>query len=248
MPKTAKPIVSQANSNNTNLCWICNGNAATTGEHTIKRSDLAAIFGHTTQENPLYFHQSQKPSKKVGSLDAKLLKMPNQLCNQCNSNRTQPHDKAWEHMSDWLRKRPIDVGQFLHSNKIFPYDTRTEMTKVHLYFVKLFGCMLFEARTNGINVPIHLQPFSDAIMNNRPHPEVFLEFGRGDGTIGGSQLVCWKSEIGSMLAGCFLQLDSIAVKMMFAQSGALENNHNLWHPLSPTTSKRFRFKNFDAQI
>jgi hypothetical protein len=58
------------------------------------------------------------------------------------------------------------------------------MKHVHLFFLKLFGCMICEAKANGHGIPINVKPFSDAIMLNRPHPEVYLQFGKCDGAIG----------------------------------------------------------------
>jgi hypothetical protein len=49
---------------------------------------------------------------------------------------------------------------------------------------KAFGCMLCEAEANGNKSPIDIAPFSTAIMSGRPHPEVFLKFGKCDGAIG----------------------------------------------------------------
>ena len=52
-------------------CWIC-GDAATTGEHKTKRSDLRSVFGIPTQSNPLYLHDAERRNRRVGSLDAKV--------------------------------------------------------------------------------------------------------------------------------------------------------------------------------
>ena len=96
----------------TPLCWICNANEANSGEHKTKRSDLLAVLGNPTQEQPFFYHDLKKANRPVGSLNAKLLKSPVQICAHCNSTRSQPHDRAWEQMSDWLRNRrpPLKVG------------------------------------------------------------------------------------------------------------------------------------------
>ena len=84
------------------ICWIC-GAPATTGEHGTKRSDLRDVFGAVAQGNPLFLHNSQQRNRRVGSLDAKALKLPAKLCAHCNNTRTQPHDLAWEKLSAGLR-------------------------------------------------------------------------------------------------------------------------------------------------
>jgi hypothetical protein len=126
----------------------------------------------------------ERHNKPVKSLDAKILKAPIRICNACNSARTQPHDRAWEEMSDRLRNRPLVIGRWVRANRLFSYDTRRQMIKVHLFFLKLFGCMLCEAKANGHDVPIDIAPFSEAIVTGRPHPEVHLQFGKCDGTVG----------------------------------------------------------------
>jgi hypothetical protein len=84
------------------LCWICNRNEANSGEHKTKRSHLLAVLGEPTQEEPFYFHDLKRRNRPVGSLNAKILKAPIRICAECNTTRTQPHDRAWEEMSDGL--------------------------------------------------------------------------------------------------------------------------------------------------
>jgi len=135
-------------------------------------------------------------------------------------------------MSDWLRARhpPLKVRGLLRTNRSFPYNTRKKMIDVHLFFLKLFGCMLCEAEANGKKVPIDIAPFSKAIMSGRPHPEVYLQFGKCDGTIGRSNLHCWATEQGSVLAGWLYELDTIAVSVLFAQAGRWKHPSHAWHP------------------
>src|SRR5690348_3296635 len=85
-------------------CWICGGPDATTREHKIKRSDLKQVFGDFDQADPHYW-MSVKGIKSVGSLNANILKMGIRICEECNSARTQPHDRAWETLSAWLNGR-----------------------------------------------------------------------------------------------------------------------------------------------
>ena len=37
------------------LCWICNRNEANSREHKTKKSDLLAVLGKPTQDEPFYF-------------------------------------------------------------------------------------------------------------------------------------------------------------------------------------------------
>src|SRR5262249_33616022 len=103
---------------------------------------------------------------------------------------------------------------------------------------------LCEAKANGYGVPIDLAPFSDAIMSRHPHPEVHLQFGRCDGTIGRSNLHCWTTQHGSVLAGWLYELDTIAVSVLFAQADRWEHCRDLWHPKSQTSSKHLLIADF----
>ena len=170
------------------LCWICKISKADSGEHKTKRSDLLAVLGKPSQKQPFFYSDIKRRNQVVGSLDAKILKSPVRICAYCNNTRTQPHDRAWERMSDRLRSRPLAIGRWVRCERIFRHFTKREMIAVHLYFLKLFGCMIAEAKANGHDVPIDLDAFSSAIMLGRPHLEVHLQFGRNDGELGRSDL------------------------------------------------------------
>ncbi|WP_439360167.1 hypothetical protein [Bradyrhizobium sp. DASA03007] len=68
------------------------------------------------------------------------------------------------------------------------------MLNVHFYFLKLFGCMLAEAKANGRNIPIDIDAFSTLILVGRPHPEVHFQFGKPDGVVGRSNLHVWETD------------------------------------------------------
>jgi hypothetical protein len=127
------------------LCWIYKKNKADSGEHKTKRSDLLAVLGKPSQDQPFYYHDQAKRNRAVGSLDAKILKSPVRICSYCNNAGTQRQDFAWEAMSDRLRSRRLTVGQSVRCNRIFGYSTKREMIDVHLFFLKLTGCMIAEA-------------------------------------------------------------------------------------------------------
>jgi hypothetical protein len=229
----------------TPLCWICKTNKADSGEHKTKRSDLLAVLGKPSQQEPLFYHDLHKHNQPVGSLDAKILKNPVRICSHCNNARTQPHDFAWEEMSDRLRSRRLKVGEWVRCERIFPYATKRRMIDVHLFFLKLTGCMIAEAMANGKDIPIPLDPFADAIMSGRPHREIHLQFGRHDGSIGRSNLHVWTSDPpGSVFGGWLYQLDTIAVSVIYAQAGRFEHRQDVWHPHSWTGRKRFQVADF----
>ena len=213
-------------------CWIC-GDAATTGEHKTKRSDLRAVFGNPTQGEPLYYHDGSAKNRRVGSLDARILKSPSRICQNCNNARTQPHDRAWEKLSNALRTRrpPVVPGANVRANKIFCCDTAREMRNVHLYFVKLFGCHIASS-----NINIDIKGFSQAILSERAHPNVYLKFGIDRAGRTGSSDV-WTSVPSSdgsiSFATWYYWIDRLGVNVMFAKEGQKRLGLlQAWHPRS----------------
>ena len=157
----------------TEHCWIC-GAPADSREHRVKRSDLARVFtGNISQKNPLHVRSGAKKAL-IGSLKADRLKFPPDICQYCNTTRTQDNDKAWEKLSSYLRTecQPLKAGDKINLRRVFPDSAAVGMTKTQLYFVKLMGSAIREFR-----VSVDIQPFSDAIMRQSRHPNLHLIFG-----------------------------------------------------------------------
>jgi hypothetical protein len=210
-------------------CWIC-GSPARTREHRSKASDLRSVFGAPTQDAPLYFSTDKRRNIKVGSLKSALLKFTTPVCENCNSARTQPYDRAWQWLSEALRLRqpPIAGGQIIRPNRIFPYNTRRQMRNVHFYFLKLFGCQILEG-----NLPIDIKPFSEAILQQRPHSNVYLAFGPAlnPQTVGGSDVDVAMLKDKCAFATWFYEVDNLSVNIMYAIAGEKRNGLlHAWHP------------------
>ena len=213
-------------------CWIC-GEKADTGEHRTKASDLRSLFGIPTQAKPLYFHTAKRKNVKVATLRAAELKFTSRLCNCCNSARTQPHDFAWQYFSETLRARqpPIAPGNLIRPNRIFFYDTARAMLRVHLYFIKVFGCQILEGK-----IPIDIAPFSNAILQERPHPNVYLAFGPTPAPAiarmaGGSDVVIAMLKDQCAFATWFYEVGNLSVNIMYAIDGEKRDGLvNAWHP------------------
>ena len=101
------------------------------------------------------------------------------------------------------------------------------MRDVHLYFLKQLGGLVLESKGN---IPIDITPIADSIRNNRSHPEVYLQFGKGNGTVG--RLVkALKLETGHVLTCLFYRVGLLTVNVIFAQAGAnWEALSTTWHP------------------
>lgn len=153
-------------------CWIC-GDIPNTKEHLIKKSDLRSIFGERSSKNPLFIHSLNDQSVKINGLSSDILKSGAMICSNCNNSRSQPFDRAWECLSNHLRSLSpsISSGMTIKLDEIFKSNTKQSLTYVHLYFVKLFGCIIKEH-----NIPIDINEFSYSILENTPHSKIHLAF------------------------------------------------------------------------
>jgi hypothetical protein len=215
-------------------CWIC-GNDATTGEHMTKRSDLRAEFGSVSQAEPLYFHDNKHRNRPIGSFKADVLKFSKSLCAYCNNTRTQPHDRAWENFSAAIRVRQpkITPGSVVRANRIFPYDTASEMLNVHLYYVKILGCHIVEKQ-----IPIDIKSLASAIQQGKAHPNIYLKFGIPDSFAGeplrgaSNALAALDRSNGQVQFFTWIHSPgNIAVNVMYAVEGEKRDGLiGAWHP------------------
>ena len=220
-------------------CWIC-GNKATTGEHKTKASDLRALFNGVSQQNPLYLHTDQRRNQKVGSIKSDKFKFDSLICPYCNNARTAPHDKAWAQLSNFLRERKpaIKKGETIPLEKVFPTNLSKSMLDVHLFFVKLFGCAVLE-----LEAPIEINPFAEAILQQKPHPKVFLAFGSSlkMGT-GMTDIETANIDGRCVYTTWFYIVEPIAVNVIYAEHS--EKRGGLVHSWHPSTIKKCIYAGF----
>jgi hypothetical protein len=213
------------------LCWICNQEEGTTGEHRAKRSDIKAVFG---SRGGLYFHNEQRRNRRIQSINSKLIRFDAPVGHTCNTTRTQPHDLAWEALSRYLRffgNPPLKPGDVMRCSRVFPYDTSTHMLRVHLFFVKWLGCAIVEA---GILIRPPLATLSNAIMTGKAHPNIWLSFkckGRD-----GPPILASDIDAASVTPGegfdylvQFYCVDNLAVRVRFSSVRLPDD----WHPKDP---------------
>jgi hypothetical protein len=158
------------------LCWIC-GDPATTGEHKAKRSDLKAVFGEVSQQDPLIFNGGRQKNRRVGSLDSPFMKWIDVLCADCNNRRTRSHDRAWEEFS---RELLSDVallvpGATILLSNILGVDHGRIMLGVHHYLAKAFGCLA--AQELRFAAKIDLLGLGQSIREGRAYPALFFDVG-----------------------------------------------------------------------
>ncbi len=214
-------------------CWIC-GKSANTGEHLLKASDLKSYFGHVDQKSPLYFHTSKKKNIPVGSIKkSKRLKSNALICNQCNSSLTQPYDRAWEQLSEYLRANweQAHNSRKVNLTKVFPGNVRKSLLYVHLYFVKLFGCRIVED-----GVPIDISSFQTALLRSKSHKNIYLAIGPLPGNIdhkyaGLTPIESLNLNGDSAFATWLYMVDQIAVNIIYVTKYRHPNvMENTFHP------------------
>ena len=215
-------------------CWIC-GDPATTGEHKTKQSDLRSVLGTPTQAQPYYYHDRTTKNRPVRSFKADFLKSPSRLCAKCNNERTQPYDRAWGELSDWLRTRnpPIKPGSIIRADRVFPYRATEKMRGVQLYFAKLTGCHLVDG-----NIKFDIASLSNSILSGKISPYIYLKFGLyKDEIIGSSDLkaATLAADNSCAFATWFYQIGRLAVNVTYAiKTERRQGLVGAWHPASGT--------------
>lgn len=216
-------------------CWIC-GAEGTTREHIVKASDLRSFFGHFSQKSPLYFHTKGKKNIPVGSYRSDRFKSKAKICNTCNSDTTQPYDEAWEQLSAYLRENFSQLRQNdrIDLSKVFPGSTRKSLLHVHLYFVKLFGCLIVEH-----HIPIDVSPFAAALRTRTAHRNIYLAFGPSlkhpKRKFAGVTPIEAVDENGvSVFATWFYILGDVVVDIIYsAEERYMKVVRDYWHPSRP---------------
>lgn len=113
------------------------------------------------------------------------------------------------------------------------------MLNVHLYFIKLFGCLVAEK-----SLPIDISGFSQAILTNTAHPRVYIgvtacAHGLPFASVGYSDLCLTQTNGRTTYATWLLILDRFSIRVIYAEAG--ESRKGLvdsWHP--STISKQLK--------
>ena len=139
----------------------------------VKASDFRSVFGRVKQSSPAYRQSTVRRNEPIKGANAEILKFTPSLCSFCNNTRTQPHDRAWQTLSEFVRRArfPLKSGSRLPLQMIFPGSVQESMLGVHLYFLKLLGCQAVE---HGI--PLPLNHFAMCLQADLPNQNLRLVF------------------------------------------------------------------------
>jgi hypothetical protein len=141
------PVRCVAKLTNKPNCWIC-GAPANSAEHRIKRSDLTRFYGKGSYNGPSApVHVRNGVTSPIQGPNSLRLKYEQSLCHDCNTSRTQPFDKAYDHFIEWVMSNEPVVLQKRHLNfeDIYGVDWREKQRDLFKYWVKSFGCRLVDA-------------------------------------------------------------------------------------------------------
>lgn len=133
-------------------CWICQA-PADSAEHRIKKADLVRAYGRGPYRGPSApVHVRNGVISQVQGPGSERIKYEPTLCHQCNTARTQPFDRAYDRLIDWVMANQSNVikSRFLNFEKVFGAGWAEDQRNLFKYFVKSFGCRLVEA---GQSVP-----------------------------------------------------------------------------------------------
>jgi hypothetical protein len=126
-------------------CWIC-GSPSDSREHIFKKSDFVRRYGNVPFKHiggMLHFKSGKRrnvpgPKSKIASYDPI-------ICSNCNNNKSQPWDRAYEIFEKWI----FENSKIIFENRFIPlelvYENETysyQCPNLYKYFVKAFGCRL----------------------------------------------------------------------------------------------------------
>ena len=212
-------------------CWICKS-PANTGEHLTKASDFQLFFPNVSQKNPVFLHNKSETNRLIRSKKSKFLKSKALICNRCNSSLSQPYDFAWEKLSKFIfeSRKEISKSRKIKLKKLFPGRSRRSATDIQLYFLKLFGCLIYETDATGL-----LNNFSQHLLRRKAHPnvELFFYHTKDWSSVGISDLeVTYDRALGCVaLAQWIYSVGNFSIKVCYLHP---ENEHLArrrgWHP------------------
>lgn len=155
-------------------CWWCGG-VADSREHKFKRRDLDLAIGKGSWQGRLAAHR--RPGEEAfnypNSSRSNSLKFQPVLCSNCNSERSQPIDRAYDRFADYVRSNgwALYRTQRLDWGRVFNHDWELGRDNVTRYWVKHIACRLAEL---GIPIEPAMVAFLDG-AGPLTHLELSLE-------------------------------------------------------------------------
>lgn len=183
-----------------NLCWIC-GKSADSAEHRLKKADITRAYGRGPYTGPSApVHVLGGNLHLIQGANSKFLKYSANLCQYCNNTYTQPFDRAYDNLIDWIMSNEelVLCRRFIDFEEIYGLEWLNSQFNLFKYFAKSFGCRLVDANTP---VPIDITnlfestSFCTNLCLSIAVNEEILDIRKKDrdGFIGKGNLIAWES-------------------------------------------------------
>ncbi len=141
------------------VCWWCQIRPATTGEHKFKASDLSRMM----QDDGLIWLDTEgriRHLKGRGAIQRDrhgVVKFEKSLCGPCNNAASQPFDRTYERLSNYLADHPQAYkSDGLDLSVVFGPTWQTGALNLARYYAKHFGCRMVR---DGLGVPDSVRAF-----------------------------------------------------------------------------------------
>lgn len=141
-------------------CWWC-GSAADSREHRFKRADLLREYGRGpyTGDNAIVRGREDRLTPVQGP-NSRAVKFRPDLCQSCNTSRSQPFDRAYDGFIDYAvaNEQRIQKTSSIQLSDVYGRNWRRARYDLVRYYVKHICCRLAEA---SIEVSPGLRAFLD---------------------------------------------------------------------------------------
>lgn len=128
-------------------CWMC-GSPADSAEHKFKKADLVRAHGKGPYKGDgALAHVLAGSQKLIQGANSGVLKYQKNLCGNCNNAKSQPWDRAYDQLIDWVLGNETDVlrKRFIDFSQVFGSNFEDGQRNVYKYYAKSFGCRLVDA-------------------------------------------------------------------------------------------------------
>lgn len=140
------------------VCWRCGGEAKSR-EHKWKRSEVVSLFGKGSYgDSVVWIHDDE--AEPLRGPKASGLMFSASLCVSCNGARSQPFDRAYEQLSDYLIANHVRLieERWIDLAEVYGADASIQLPNLARYYGKHIGCRVADGAGR---VPHDLKSFLD---------------------------------------------------------------------------------------
>jgi hypothetical protein len=130
-------------------CWMC-GDLADTTEHKIKCSQLKLTFPNISLkvgDRLIKTNSDGNEDDIVQGWNSNKVKYDKKnLCEKCNSDTSQPWDKAYDDFASFIRENPklVYKNRVVNLKLVYGKEVKSCQADLFRYFAKAFGCSIYE--------------------------------------------------------------------------------------------------------